>query len=169
MLTTLKVLAVVLVLGLLVPQHGVIPVQEATAKDWNPHSFWYAPWGKSGVHKGIDIFAKPGKSVVASTSGVVIFTGNISMGGNVVAILGPQWRIHYYAHLQQVTTKPLAWASQGDTIGLVGNTGNAAGKPPHLHYSVYSLIPYPWRFSFAIQGWKKMFFMNPVDGFVANG
>ena len=155
----------ILVLGLCIPQRGVIPVQNATSKDWNANSFWFSPWGKSGVHKGIDIFAKRGTPVISSTSGLVVYTGNISMGGNVVAVLGPKWRIYYYAHLDSIHTKSFNWATQGEIIGAVGNSGNAAGKPSHLHYSVLSLIPYPWRFSLQTQGYKKVFFMNPADGF----
>ncbi len=156
---------VLLALGLFIPQHGVIPVQNATPKDWNANSFWFAPWGKSGVHKGIDIFAKKGTPVIASTSGLVIYTGNIAMGGNVVSVLGSKWRIYYYAHLDSIHAKTLSWASRGDTIGAVGNSGNAAGKPPHLHYSVLSLVPYPWQLTTQTQGYKKMFFMNPADEF----
>lgn len=154
-----------LALGLCIPQRAVIPVQNATHKDWNANSFWFAPWGKSGVHKGIDIFAKRGTPVIASTNGLVIYTGNIAMGGNVVAMLGPKWRIYYYAHLDRIHTKIFNWATQGEIIGAVGNSGNATGKPPHLHCSVLSLIPYPWRFSLQTQGYKKIFFMNPADGF----
>ena len=164
-LIVIKTVAVILALGLCIPARGVIPVQHATSRDWNTNSFWYSPWGKSGVHKGIDIFAKRGTPVISSTSGLVIYTGNINMGGNVVAILGPQWRIYYYAHLASINVTTLSWVSRGDPIGAVGNTGNAAGKPPHLHYSVLSLIPYPWRISMQTQGYKKMFFMNPSDGF----
>ena len=160
-----KIIAIILALGLLLPQREVIPVQHATSRDWNANSFWFAPWGKSGVHKGIDIFAKKGTPVIVSASGLVVYTGNIAMGGNVVAILGSQWRIYYYAHLASINTKTLSWASRGDPIGAVGNTGNAAGKPPHLHYSVLSLMPCPWRFSTQTQGYKKMFYMNPSDGF----
>ena len=163
--SVIKTVAIILALGLAIPQRGVIPVQNATAKDWNANSFWFAPWGKSGVHKGIDIFAKKGTPVIASTSGLVIFTGNIELGGNVMAILGPKWRIYYYAHLDSINATTLSWASRGETIGAVGNTGNAAGKPPHLHYSVMSLIPCPWRITTQTQGYKKMFFMNPSDGF----
>ncbi len=155
----------IIALGLILPMRGVIPVQNATRKDWNANSYWFAPWGKSGVHKGIDIFAKRGTPVISSTSGLVVYTGNISMGGNVVAILGSKWRIYYYAHLNSIHTQTFNWATQGEIIGAVGNTGNAAGKPPHLHYSVLSLIPYPWRFSRQTQGYKKMFFMDPNDGF----
>ena len=166
MLSTIRFLAVILALGLLIPQRGVIPVQNASNKDWNANSFWYSPWGKSGVHKGIDIFARKGTPIVSSISGLVVFTGNISMGGNVVAVIGPQWRIHYYAHLATIDTKSLSYVSRGAVIGTVGDSGNAAGKPPHLHYSVLSLIPYPWRYSTEIQGWKKMFFINPTVGFI---
>jgi peptidoglycan LD-endopeptidase LytH len=156
---------IILALGLCFPQRGVIPVQSATSRDWNANSFWFSPWGKSGVHKGIDIFAPRGTPVLASTSGLVIYTGNISMGGNVVAVLGPKWRIYYYAHLDSIGAKTFDWASRGETIGAVGNTGNAAEKPPHLHYSVLSLVPYPWQITMQTQGYKKMFFMNPADVF----
>ncbi|MDP2070940.1 M23 family metallopeptidase [Methylotenera sp.] len=165
MLKTLKFLAIILALGLVLPAHGIIPVKNATAKDWNRLSFWYAPWGKSGVHKGIDIFAKLGTPVISSTSGLVIYTGHIEMGGNVVVVLGPKWRIYYYSHLDGIHIKTFDWATSGKGIGTVGDSGNAAGKPPHLHYSVMSLVPYPWKLSAQTQGWKKMFFMNPAESF----
>jgi peptidoglycan LD-endopeptidase LytH len=155
----------ILALGLLLPGRGAVPVEYATHKDWNANSFWYEPWGKSGVHKGIDIFAPKGARVISSSYGLVIFTGNINMGGNVVAVLGPKWRIHYYAHLNSITAKTWDFAGKGDIIGSVGDSGNAKGKPPHLHYSVMSLVPYPWRFSTETQGWKKMYMLNPSDGF----
>ncbi len=161
----LLIFVVILALGLLLPARGPVPVENATHKDWNAKSFWFSPWGKSGVHKGIDIFAPKGTRVISSSYGLVIFTGNIDMGGNVVAILGPKWRIYYYAHLQNFNAKTWEFASTGDIIGSVGATGNAKGKPPHLHYSVLSLVPYPWRFSTETQGWKKMFMMNPNDTF----
>jgi hypothetical protein len=45
----------------------------------------------------------------------------------------------------------------------VGDTGNARGKPPHQHYAVLSVIPYPWRIDGATQGWKKMFYLDPGE------
>lgn len=161
----LIVFTALLALGLLLPGRGAVPVENATHKDWNANSFWYSPWGKSGVHKGIDIFAPKGTRVISSSYGLVIFTGNIKLGGNVVAVLGPKWRIYYYAHLQNINAKTFDLAGKGDIIGGVGDSGNAKGKPPHLHYSVFSLLPYPWRLSSDTQGWKKMFFMNPTNTF----
>ena len=159
----LIVFACILALGLLLPARGAVPVENANDKDWHANSFWYAPWGKSGVHKGIDIFAPKGTRVISSHVGLVLFTGNIKMGGNVVAVLGPKWRIHYYAHLQNINAKAGDFAGKGDIVGSVGDSGNAKGKPPHLHYSVFSLVPYPWQFSTDSQGWKKMFFINPEE------
>jgi murein DD-endopeptidase MepM/ murein hydrolase activator NlpD len=136
-----------------------IPVEGASTRDWNPKSFWYEPWGKSGVHKGIDIFAPQGKVVRAATPGVVIFRGDWGQGGKVVAVLGPKWRIHYSAHLS--SQEPGWLVSARAPLGAVGTTGNAAGKPPHLHYTVFSLIPLPWRYSSDTQGWRKMFYLDP--------
>lgn len=153
--------------GLLWPQHAIVPVRGAGPHDWNPTSFWYHPWGRSGVHKGIDIFAAEGTPVVAATPGVVAFAGTIDMGGNVVAILGPKWRIHYYAHLDTIRARPGALVREGEEIGTVGATGNAAGKPPHLHYAIMTPLPYPWRIRFVPQGWKRMFYLDPgaaIDG-----
>lgn len=148
------------VAGLLIPEEASIPVQGASPRDWNPKSFWYEPWGVSGVHKGIDIFAPQGKPVLAATPGLVVYRGELGQGGQVVAVLGPKWRIHYYAHLSSFADSP-RWVQSGEPVGAVGTSGNAAGKPPHLHYTIYSLIPLPWRFSTGTQGWRKMFYLDP--------
>ena len=144
-----------------VPEWPVIPVFGATPADWNPGSFWSEPWGKSGVHKGIDIFAPKGTAIVAPTYGLVVFRGSIPLGGKVIAILGPKLRLHYFAHLESISVSPGFPVRTGSVIGQVGDSGNARGKPPHLHYAVVSLIPYPWRVDISSQGWKKMFFMDP--------
>lgn len=156
----LLAVAALLGLGFALPEQARLPVEGATPKDWNPKSYWHEPWGVSGVHKGIDIFAPRGKRVIAAVPGVVIYQGPFGIAGNVVAVLGPKWRIHYYAHLADAEPAP-RFLAKGEGLGLVGNTGNAAGKPPHLHYAVISIIPLPWRFSTATQGWKKMFFLDP--------
>jgi peptidoglycan LD-endopeptidase LytH len=157
-------LLVILIIGYLLPEPRVIPVQGADRNDWNPKTFWYYPWGKSGVHKGIDIFAREGTPVISSTYGIVIYRGKLEMGGNVVLALGPEWKLHYYAHLKQADAGILSLLSTGEKLGEVGTTGNAAGKPPHLHYSVITPIPYIWRADGDRQGWKKMFFLDPADG-----
>jgi peptidoglycan LD-endopeptidase LytH len=155
-------ISIVFVIGLTIPQSFVNPVDNADHNSYNPKSFWYYPWGKSGTHKGVDIFAKEGTKVRSSTGGLVIFTGEIDRGGKVALIIGPKWRLHYYAHLRDVKTQMFSWTGQGDNIGSVGTTGNAKGKTPHLHYSIITLVPYPWRIDSEQQGWKKMFYLNPI-------
>jgi len=154
---------VVLITGLILPEETRIPVSGATKNDWNHTTFWYEPWGTSGVHKGIDIFGLKGTNVLAPTYGFILFTGNISLGGNVVAILGPKWKVHYLAHLEKVDVATLQIVGKNDIVGTLGDSGNAIGKQPHVHYSIISLLPYPWLFSTEKQGWKKMFFMNPHE------
>lgn len=150
-----------LALGFIVPERRIIPVTGASQNDWNPRSFWFEPWGKSGVHKGIDIFAKANTPVLSTTDGVVIFRGELEFGGKVVAVLGPKWRVHYFAHLNSLDISLFAPVYSGQAIGKVGNTGNAAGKPPHLHYSILRLLPAPWAMDRSTQGYKKALFIDP--------
>jgi len=140
-----------------------IPVRNATTADWNHKTFWHKPWGKSGVHKGIDIFATEGTPVIAAASGLVIYAGTVSLGGNVVAVLGPQWRIHYYAHLTETGVGTGTFVQKGAPIGSVGTTGNAVGKPPHLHYSIVTLVPHIWRYSAESHGFWRMWYLNPDE------
>jgi murein DD-endopeptidase MepM/ murein hydrolase activator NlpD len=154
-------LLALLVAPFLIPENARIPVQGASVRDWNPRAFWYEPWGASGVHKGIDIFAPQGRPVIAPVHGIVIYRGSLRLGGNVVAVLGPKWRLHYFAHLRESNVHMFEPVGRGDTLGSVGTTGNAVGKAPHLHYAVLSLLPRPWKATGQTQGWKKMFFVDP--------
>jgi murein DD-endopeptidase MepM/ murein hydrolase activator NlpD len=163
----LAAVLLILLTGFVLPEDLVIPVKGATTLDWNHDTFWYSPWGKSGVHKGIDIFSPIGTPAVAATDGIVLFTGRLNLGGNVVVILGPKWRIHYYAHLNSVSTTMGSLVSQTRPIGKVGDSGNAKGKPPHLHYTILSVVPYLWRWDNSPQGWKKIFFLNPSEKLTA--
>lgn len=155
---------------LLAPEWPQVPVQGASSKDWHPKSFWFEPWGRSGVHKGIDIFASTGTPVVAPSYGLVLLRGEIAMGGKVLLVLGPKWRLHYFAHLDSQSAWPGQPVLPGSLLGTVGDSGNAQGKPPHLHYSIVSLLPYFWRADGSSQGWKKMFYLDPnqVIGSAAN-
>ena len=123
-------LALLFALSLGWPTQLQIPVAGAAPQDWNHDSFWAYPWGKSVVHKGIDIFAPHGSQVVAASAGIVLYQGEIPMGGVVVLILGPQWRLHYYAHLARSLVQSGQLVTQGSALGAVGDSGNAKGKAP---------------------------------------
>lgn len=159
---------ILFIIGFLIPQNLKMPVAGAGNGDYNKDSFWYYPWGRSVTHKGIDIFAKKGTKLTSSTNGIVLYTGQISMGGNVVLILGPKWRLHYYAHLNEISVSRFSLVSKNSQIGTVGDSGNAVGKPPHLHYAIFTPIPYPWRIDKAPQGYLKMFYLNPIE-YLRNG
>jgi peptidoglycan LD-endopeptidase LytH len=44
----------------------------------------------------------------------------------------------YYAHLHDQLVRAGTFVSTGDTLGTVGNTGNAQSTPPHLHFGIYA-------------------------------
>lgn len=113
-------------------------------------SFWGASRDKGArSHEGVDIFAARGTPVVAVAGGSVIRTGNQGLGGKQVWLRdGVTGNSYYYAHLDSVMTESGKQVKAGDTLGLVGNTGNAAGGAAHLHFGIYStggaVNPYPY-------------------------
>jgi len=153
---------VIFSLGFIIPEQNQMPVKDAKLYDWNPKSFWYYPWGRSRVHKGIDIFAKKGTDILAPTVGLVLFSGQNRLGGNVVLMIGAKWRLHYFAHLETLDVNDLTLVGAGEKIGTVGDSGNAKGKQPHLHYSIRSLFPQVWEYqSETIAAWSRMFYVDP--------
>ena len=163
LLRMLLVFVAIIVIGLLIPQNLKMPVVGADDNSYNHETFWYEGWGSSIVHKGIDVFAKKGTSVHSATWGIVIMATEYGKGGKFVLILGPKWRLHYYAHLDEIKTKRFAFVTHDTEIGTVGNTGNAINTPAHLHYGIGTLVLYPWRIDRAPLGWQKMFYLNPID------
>lgn len=137
------------------------PVEGGTINDYHPNSYWYYPWGTSVTHKGVDIFKKKGTPVhTAYPCELVLYAGHASgKGGNIVITLAPGWRLHYYAHLNEVTTHPLAL---GGRIGSVGNSGNASKTPSHLHFGCCTLYPRPWEIDDSPHGILKSFYLNPI-------
>lgn len=117
--------------------------------------------GLSGVHKGIDIFGRLGTVVTSATAGIVLFVGSIDRGGNVAVVLGPKWRLHYYAHLDSLTTSAFRLVPPGGELGTLGDTGNARGTPLHLHYSVLRIFPVPWDIDDSTQGCWKAIYLDP--------
>ncbi|GAB3253630.1 hypothetical protein GCM10027347_13520 [Larkinella harenae] len=90
-------------------------------------------------HEGIDIFAPRGTPAVAASDGYISRVGTNNLGGNVV-YLSDSRRNHtlYYAHLDSQAVQQGQRVLVGDTVGFVGNTGNARTTSPHLHFGIYS-------------------------------
>ena len=145
-------------INMLLPTKIQNPVEGCGKESYNPKSFWH-PWGDHR-HAGIDIFAKKGTNVHPAIGGIVVATThNFGNGGNTVLIFSSGLRLHYYAHLSEVNTHVGAIVTQKSVIGKVGNTGNARGKPHHLHYSICSFIPQgDWRW----EPQQVVFYINPI-------
>ena len=109
---------------------------------------WGGARSQGRTHEGVDIFAKRGTPIRATTRGIVLNVGPNTLGGRTVMILGPGGQRHYYAHLERYPDlKRGDWVQAGDVVGYVGDSGNAKGTPPHLHYGIYTgggaINPYP--------------------------
>ena len=91
-------------------------------------------------HEGVDIFAPKGTPALASVDGIVTGVGTSSLGGNVAFLSDNDRNIRlYYAHLDRWNVRNGQRVSVGDTIGFVGNTGNARTTGPHLHFGIYDV------------------------------
>jgi len=121
------------------PRELTVPVEGVARASLR--STWGAPRSGGRTHRGTDIFARRGTPVLSATRGVVWKVGGDPLGGRVAIVLGEGRAFYYYAHLDR-------WAEgirvggevlPGQVLGFVGNTGNAATTPPHLHFGVYRL------------------------------
>ncbi len=110
---------------------------------------WNAPRPAGRQHLGIDIFARRGTAIRSTTPGIVATVGTNQLGGRIVRVFGPDGEWHYYAHLERFgAIQPGDVVESGTIIGYVGDSGNARGTSPHLHYGIYraqggALNPYP--------------------------
>ncbi|MBC7561840.1 MAG: M23 family metallopeptidase [Gemmatimonadaceae bacterium] len=95
--------------------------------------------GGARAHHGIDIFAPRGTPVLAATDGIVRSTAPNDLGGNVVWLADiARGQSLYYAHLDRQAVSAGQRVRTGDTLGFVGNTGNARTTAPHLHFGIYT-------------------------------
>lgn len=92
--------------------------------------------GGDREHEGLDIMAPKGAPIVSPTDAVVIQTGNGSGSGQYVSTANPGDERFVYMHLSEILVKRGQELKAGDLIGYVGNTGNASGGAPHLHFEI---------------------------------
>lgn len=111
------------------------PVLNGTNQDIG--SLWGAPReGGRRSHRGIDIFARRRTPALAAAEGTVTRVGEDRLGGLVVWLRDRRGNALYYAHLDSQLVREGDQVQPGDTIGLVGRTGNARTTPAHLHFQV---------------------------------
>ncbi len=137
-------------------------------------------------HHGNDIFAARGTPLVAVADGTLFNVGWNDVGGNRLWLRDSSGNEFYYAHLAEFS--PLAHdraqVSAGEVIGFVGDTGDADGTSPHLHFEIHPpelqglgydgvIDPYPylsaWRAGVAAGGQQSFDgWVFPVGGGAAN-
>ena len=108
---------------LITPVEGVSVAQIA-------ETFGAPRWDRR--HEGIDIFAPRWTPVIAAAPGWVYrITDQTVIGDGGVR--------YYYTHLEAVheELREGQLVEAGQPLGYVGNDGNAAGTPTHLHFGVY--------------------------------
>jgi len=89
-------------------------------------------------HHGVDIFAPRGTPVIAAADAYVRRTDTTQIGGRVIWLRDSRRNASlYFAHLNEILVEAGTMVRKGDTIGRVGNTGNARTTPPHLHFGLY--------------------------------
>ena len=89
-------------------------------------------WGR--MHEGIDVTASFGTPIRAAAAGTVIHTGWLGGYGNLVVVDHGNGLATAYAHASSILVSLGQQVSQGETVSLVGSTGNSSG--PHLHFEV---------------------------------
>jgi murein DD-endopeptidase MepM/ murein hydrolase activator NlpD len=125
-----------------------------------------------GWHHGEDLFAPLGTPVLAVADGTVHTIGFIPIGGYRLWLRDRSGNEFYYAHLSAYS--PLAVEGNeveaGDVIGFVGDTGDADGGAPHLHFEIHPaamlglgydgvVAPYPF-----LVAWRRAEDISFADG-----
>jgi murein DD-endopeptidase MepM/ murein hydrolase activator NlpD len=154
--------------------HLARPIPEG-GTNWVARNYPYGSIGGGGmqVHLGVDMQNPRGTPIVAAADGVVLYAGSDTATqfgpqtdyyGNVVVIRHDftdatgQPVFSLYGHMQRVDIQTGQMVNQGETIGIVGDSGVALG--PHLHFEVRVGDPNDWRSTRNPELW-----MLPYPGF----
>jgi len=119
----------------------------------HPYSYcdsWHAPRSGGRVHLGCDIFALRGTHALACVNGRVLRMSNGGLGGIGITLQDKSGNTYYYGHLDGYASGIYTGmqVTAGQLIGYVGDTGNAKGTPPHVHFEIHpgggsAINPYP--------------------------
>ena len=146
---------------------------------------WKEKRGNGGrLHLGLDVRAPKGSKIVAIADGEVNTVSYNPLSGYYIAIDHKNGWMSLYVHLDDDVVgndnaggKSAAFAKdfkkgdfvrQGEVIGFVGNSGNAEGTVPHLHFEIQYLCTSQDIYEFVLQSWinyekGKLFPKNTKD------
>jgi murein DD-endopeptidase MepM/ murein hydrolase activator NlpD len=86
-----------------------------------------------GQHDGVDFGVPVGTPVKSPVGGTVKGSGYTrGAQGNYVTVMGDNGEVHKFFHLSKVMVRAGSRVSQGQVVGLSGNSGRSTG--PHLHW-----------------------------------
>jgi len=139
-------------------------------------SHFYDDWGEirgngNRTHEGLDIKAPKGSKVVAIADGKVNTIAYSEASGYYIAIdHGDGW-LSLYVHLNDdivgddnLGGRKTAIAEgvylmsevvAGQTIGYVGNSGNAEGTVPHIHFEIRYRNKPIQVYDYILQSWER--------------
>jgi murein DD-endopeptidase MepM/ murein hydrolase activator NlpD len=108
---------------------------------------WGAPRSGGRTHQGTDLLAAMSTPLVAVVAGTIDWDLD-DLGGTGVWLHGDDGVGYYYAHLSRWEGDAPRRVTRGEVIGYVGDTGNARGGPPHVHFGIRAptaemVNPYP--------------------------
>ncbi|MBQ9544427.1 MAG: peptidoglycan DD-metalloendopeptidase family protein [Clostridia bacterium] len=111
---------------------------------------WRVLNGRREFHKGLDIEAPMRSNIYAALSGEVVQAGPYYSLGNLIVIKHDNGFSTYYAHLDEILVKVGDRVTQGQLVGLSGNTGYTTG--PHFHFELHNpegeaIDPLPYIYS----------------------
>lgn len=109
---------------------------------------WGFPRSGGRRHQGVDMFAEHGTPLLAVDDGVVRRVYSNRLGGLSIDFVDGDGNRYYYAHLSAAGATSGQRVQAGEVIGAVGQSGNARGTPPHLHWQFHPdggapVNPYP--------------------------
>jgi murein DD-endopeptidase MepM/ murein hydrolase activator NlpD len=118
----------------------------------------------SGWHHGEDIFGQLGTPLLAAADGTVFSVGWNHLGGWRLWLRDHEGNEFYYAHLSAFSPAAVNGreVKAGAVLGFMGNTGDAATTPYHLHFEIHpvgmlyqgydgAVRPYPY-----LMAWKHL-------------
>jgi len=139
--------------GALPPGRYLFPVAGPTTFS----NDWLNSRGGGRYHQGIDLFAARGTPVVAVADGSLFNVGYNGLGGWRLWVRDRSGNTFYYAHLSAYAPVATEGASvaRGTVIGYVGDSGDARGTSPHLHFEIHPggggpVPPHP-----IVSGWPR--------------
>ena len=152
-LTSMPVAGQTSLSGALPAGRYLFPVAGGTtfSNDW----MFGRPGGR--LHQGIDLFAARGTPLVAVADGSVFRVGYNGLGGWRLWVRDTGGNTFYYAHLDAYSPAAVEGASvaRGTVLGYVGDSGDARGTSPHVHFEIHPagggpVPPYP-----IVTGWPR--------------